>query len=129
MRKDDLPKRQEIVKFEHVGDKVAGEVLSVEFANDKFNEGERVLVLELDTTDGPVQCYARRRQQEAIREALDVADVDDILVGGWLELVYAGDFEVSGAANAAKRWEAVYEPPAESTPGWLEQEDEERDVG
>jgi hypothetical protein len=120
MRKDDLPKRQEIVKFEHVGDRVAGEVRSAEFANDKFNEGERVLLLDLDTTDGPVQCYARRRQQEAIREALDVAEVDEILVGGWLELVYASDFEVSGAANPAKRWEATYEAPAESTPAFLD---------
>jgi hypothetical protein len=50
MRISDLPKRQEVVKFNAVGDSVAGEVLSAAFVDDKFNPGERVLMLELSTT-------------------------------------------------------------------------------
>jgi hypothetical protein len=121
MRKDDLPKRRTTFKFETPGDRMAGEVVSAKLIDSKFDDdSDRVLLLDLDTVDGPVRYYARRRQQEAIREALDMAEVDDILPGGWLELVYAGDYETSGAANPARRWESVYEPPAESTPKWDE---------
>lgn len=110
MRKDDLPKRKAIAKFEHIGDKVAGEVTACEWQADKFNPGEQVLAFTLNDGTDEVQLFARRRQQEAIREALEYAEADEILVGGWLELVYADDLETS--AGVAKQWDAAYTPPA-----------------
>jgi hypothetical protein len=74
--------------------------------------------------------YAGRKQQEAIREALEVAGWSGELEGGWLELLYAGDIETPGGGKPARRWEAVYEPPAQpvqSAPKWFEGED--LDVG
>ncbi len=122
MRKDDLPKQKAIAKWEVHGDKAAGEVTADEWQDDKFNDGERVLVIDLDTVDGQLRCYTRRRQQEAIREALDVAEWDGELVGGWLELVYAGDIDTS--AGTAKRWEASYVPPGGTAPARAEKVDE-----
>jgi hypothetical protein len=120
MRKNDLPKRRTAFKFDTPGDRMAGEVKSAKLVDSKFDDdNDQVLLLDLSTVDGPVRYYARRRQQEAIREALDMAGVDDLLPGGWLELEYAGDVD-TGGIKPARRWDAVYEPPAESAPKWLE---------
>jgi hypothetical protein len=110
MRKDDLPKRRTTAKFEHIGDKAAGEIMppGPQWQDDKFNAGDRVLVLILNDGDYEVQLYARRRQQEAIHEALDLAEADAISTGGWLELVYAADVET--ANGTGKRWDATYVP-------------------
>jgi hypothetical protein len=124
MRKDDLPKRRTTFKFETPGDRLAGEITSHKFIDSKYedDDGEKVrtLLLDLDSVDGPVRYYAGRKQQEAIREALDLAEVDELLIGGWLELLYVANIDTPGATNPARRWESVYEPPAQSAPSWAE---------
>jgi hypothetical protein len=113
MRKTDLPKRRTIAKFETLGDKAAGKVRppGPKWEDDKFNAGERVGVFLLNDGREEVQLFARRRQLEAIREALEMAEVDEIVTDGWLELVYASDIET--ANGTAKGWEASYIPPDE----------------
>jgi len=98
-------------KFEQIGDEVDG-VISQPPAvvPDKFNAGQKVLALTLDTANGEVSLYVRTGLHDAIVEAVKAAGVDEIDQGGALRAQYTDD-RVLRSGYTMKVYKAEYVPP------------------
>lgn len=98
-----------IVSFTELGTAVEGTILAEpEFTPDKFNAGEKVLVIPIGTDDGPVKLFARKRQLSAIGAAVKLAGAEGLTKGSWLHLAYTADRETPNGTS--KVWSADYRP-------------------
>lgn len=107
------PNKGSAFKFENVGDKAAGVIAQEpELADDKFNEGQKVLDTILETDDGENRhLYARGQMQDAIGAAVVHVGADGIEQGGHLTVVYERD-QALRSGRTMKVYSAVYVPPA-----------------
>lgn len=97
-------------KFTEIGDSVAGLIVrEPQWAADKFNADEKVLVVLLDTDNGFQRIFCRKPQQRAVGRALKSAGTDEMTVAGWLKLTYAADKELDNG-RTARDWQAEYKP-------------------
>jgi len=102
------------VKFAAIGDGVAGTITEApELVPDKYaNDGNgQVLVLVLSTDDGERTLYARKQQLGTIGDAVRESDVDEIDVGGFLEIRYVAD-RPTGGLHPMKVYSASYIAPS-----------------
>jgi len=103
----------EIVSFAALGTAVEGTIVSEpQMVADKFNPDGKVLVIGLDTDEGPRKLFARRGQARAIAAALTAAKADELSAGGWLRLAYVSDRETPN--GTAKVYAAEYRPAPEA---------------
>lgn len=106
------PDRGEAMKFENVGDSLAGLILDVSLIDDQHNAGKEVLKLKISTDDGAVRdLYVRSAgQKDAIGQAVVDAGAEAIDVGGQISITYVGD-KVLKNGREMKLYTATYEVP------------------
>lgn len=106
------PNRGEAVKFDQIGDGVAGIIIDVQLIDDQHNPGKQVLLVKISTDDGATRdLYVRSAgQRDAIGQAVIDAEATAIDVGGRLAITYVGD-KVLRNGKTMKLYAAKYEVP------------------
>ena len=108
----------ETAKFSAPGDAIDGTIAKEpEWVDDKFNPGEKVLLVVVLTVAGYVRIYARKSQLAAIGRELTRKGAKQLTVGGRLRLAYVSDRESTTGNNPAKVWEAEYDAPGSTGDG------------
>lgn len=101
----------EIAKFDAVGDSAEGVIAAPpEWIDDKFRDGEKVLIVLLENEGRFTKLFLRRRQLSEVGRA--VADVGERSLdqGGHLKFALVGQND-TGKKYPVKVWSAVYVPP------------------
>lgn len=106
------PNKPAAFKFDNPGDTIGGTIAQEPaLVDDKFNEGQKVLRVDVETDDGEqFSVYARGQMKDAIGAAVVTVDAEAIEQGGHLTITY-GEDKTLRSGRTMKVYSAVYVPP------------------
>ena len=106
------PNHGDAVKFDAIGDGVAGIIIDCQLIDDIHNPGKQVLVVKISTDDDVVKdLYVRSAgQRDAVGQAVIDAGCTAIDIGGYLSIEYVSD-KILRNGKSMKIYSAKYEVP------------------
>jgi len=107
--------RSRYAKFEFAGASYTGVVLGCEWRTDEYGEaGGQVLVMTLQTSDGPTGVFMRSEQmREALGAAVRSSGSEEVEDGATVSITY------ERLLGRMKFYKVTYAPPGGGKPAWL----------